>query len=219
MKKTLYLFIDESGNFDFSSSGTKHFVLTCLKTSTPYIDRNKLLRLKYKLLSSDINQEFFHATEDKQIVRNLVFKLIKSLRDDTNSYSLVIKKENIKKSLHDPLKFYELVCLNLVRNVLSKSKADEYRKVVIILGSIFIKNKQSSILKTLKQYLKSNFSIPFGIYFHKSQSDLNSQLADYFGWAVYVKFERNELRPINEIKSKIKTTNPSILSEEPGGSC
>lgn len=219
MKKTLYLFIDESGNFDFSSRGTKHFVLTCLTTSTPFKERNKLLKLKYHLLYKDIDQEFFHATEDKQIVRNSVFKLIKSLKDDTKSYSLIIKKGNIKKSLYDPLKFYELVCLNLVRNVLSKLQSDDYSKVVIILGAIFTKNKQSSILKTLKQYLKSNFSIPFGIYFHKSQSDLNSQLADYFGWAVYVKFERNELRPIVEIKSKIKTTNPSILSEEPEGSC
>ena len=34
--KTLYVFIDESGNFDFSPSGTKYFILTTLTTIVPY---------------------------------------------------------------------------------------------------------------------------------------------------------------------------------------
>ena len=79
--KTLFLFIDESGNFDFSPKGTKYFVLTCLSSFKPIEDRQKLLQLRYDLLADSTDQEFFHATEDKQIVRDKVFEIIKSLRN------------------------------------------------------------------------------------------------------------------------------------------
>jgi len=48
--KTLYLFIDESGNFDFSSGGTKYFILTALSTTNPYSVGSSLLELRYQLL-------------------------------------------------------------------------------------------------------------------------------------------------------------------------
>lgn len=79
MDKTLFLFIDESGNFDFSHKGTKYFVLSCLSTFYPIDEREKLIKLRYDLLSSGINQEYFHATEDAQSTRDQVFKLITSL--------------------------------------------------------------------------------------------------------------------------------------------
>jgi len=48
--KTLYLFIDESGNFDFSLGGTKYFILTSLSTTNPYSIASPLLYLRYNLL-------------------------------------------------------------------------------------------------------------------------------------------------------------------------
>ena len=57
-------------------------------------------------------------------------------------------------------------------------------KILVVLGSIFTRDKQSYILKALKKYLKESFAMPFEIYFHRSQTDLNCQLADYFGWAI-----------------------------------
>lgn len=41
IEKTLYLFIDESGNFDFSPKGTKYFVLTALATFDPLMKREE----------------------------------------------------------------------------------------------------------------------------------------------------------------------------------
>ena len=31
-----YVFLDESGNFDFSASGTRYFVLTCVGVTRPF---------------------------------------------------------------------------------------------------------------------------------------------------------------------------------------
>lgn len=44
--ETLYIFIDESGNFDFSPGGTKYFVLTAFVTFNPVEERDTLLHLK-----------------------------------------------------------------------------------------------------------------------------------------------------------------------------
>lgn len=74
--KTLYLFVDESGNFDFSPKGTKFFVLSCLSTFYPVAEREKLLLLRYELLRDGFNQEYFHATEDRQEVRSKVFDIL-----------------------------------------------------------------------------------------------------------------------------------------------
>lgn len=217
MKKTLFLFIDESGNFDFTKNGTKYFVLTSLKTYNPSSQRIKLLKLKYKLLQNGFNQEFFHATEDRQFVRNEVFNLIQNIYD-VSVDGVVVDKTKVAKKFKFEYKFYESVCLKLLKKVFLKSDENEIGNIIIILGAIFTREKQELILKTLKKYLKMKFNLPFEIYFHKSQSDLNSQIADYFGWAIYIKSERNEVRPYNIIKARVKLTNPSILAEEPEGS-
>ena len=49
-ENTLYIFIDESGNFDFSPTGTKYFALTSISTTSPLNDRLKMHAYRYKLL-------------------------------------------------------------------------------------------------------------------------------------------------------------------------
>lgn len=219
MNKTLYLFIDEAGNFDFSSKGTKYFVLSCLSTFQPVEERANLLSLRYELLADGINQEFFHATEDKQIVRDKVFEIITTLKDDIEVHTVLAQKNKANPVLYREeyekrgkkivrivgADFYHRVCKTLLQYVFHRSNFKGTDKIVVVLGSIFTRDKQSYILKALKKYLKENFAMPFEIYFHRSQADLNCQLADYFGWAIYVKQERNEERPYNLIKSKVKS--------------
>lgn len=36
-EKTLFVFVDESGNLDFSPSGTNHYVLAAVATTNPLI--------------------------------------------------------------------------------------------------------------------------------------------------------------------------------------
>ena len=220
MDKTLFLFLDESGNFDFSPKGTKYFVLSCLSTFRPVGERKSLLKLRYELLSNGLDQEFFHATEDKQIVRDKVFDIITSLKDDIEVHSVVAQKNKANPVLYKEeylkkgrkiervvgAEFYQRVCRTLLQYVFHRSNFKETDKIVAVLGAIFTKDKQSLILKTLKKYLKENFSMPFEIYFHSSEADLNCQIADYFGWAIAIKWERDEERPYKLIKNKVKST-------------
>ena len=103
MNKTLYLFIDEAGNFDFSQKGTKYFVLSCMSTFKPIEERDKLFNFRYELLADGINQEFFHATEDKQIVRDKVFEIITTLKDDIEVHTVIAQKNKANPVLYIPI--------------------------------------------------------------------------------------------------------------------
>lgn len=221
--KVLYIFMDESGNFDFSSKGTKYFVLTCISTTKPLRGRNKFLSLKYELLAKGINQEHFHTTEDKQDVRNQVFLLFKEL-GDFEIDSVIAQKNKVNWSLYEDFdvkkkrvgfkfkmkkveeRLYKQVSETLLQYVIRRYvKSLNIGKVIIVLSALFTKRKQEFVKKHLKAYFKESYGkIPY-IYFHQVKSDVNCQIADYCGWAVYVKWEKEELRPHNLISNKIKS--------------
>lgn len=221
--KVLFIFIDESGNFDFSQKGTKYFVLTSISTFIPLEKRISFLSLRYSLLKEGFDLEFFHATEDKQFVRDKVFNLISYL-SDFEIDSIVVQKNKTNHMLYLEIepsqkkgdldlkkveeKFYKQISETLLQYIIRRYfqiKKTNIEKVVIVFGAVFNKRKHEYITKYLKQYLKRNFNkVPY-IYFHRSNSDVNCQIADYCGWAIYVKWERNEKRPYNLISDKIKS--------------
>lgn len=216
--KNLYIFIDESGNFDFSPSGTKYFCLTGISTLSPLKGRGKILSYRYNLLSSGNDEEYFHATEDKQEIRNGVYDLICSL-DDYFVDSVVAQKNKANPSLYiesykkgnriitntTGAEFYRIICQTLLQYIFKRFERSDIKQIIVVLDALFTENKRQLVLKSLKSYLKKNFNKQFYIYFHQSKADVNCQIADYCGWAVYVRNERNEPRPYKQIRSKIKS--------------
>jgi RNA binding exosome subunit len=218
-EKILYLFIDESGNFDFSPKGTKYFVLTGFTTFDPNVKRGDLVKLRYRLLSEGLDQEYFHATEDKQTVRDEVYAFLATIGDTYEVHSIVARKNKTNPVLYKEsymkgsrliervtgLGLYKKLCENLLQYVF-KGKADKVDKIVIVLGSLFVGDKKKTLLQTLKHFLKTNFvGVPFEIYSHQTCADLNCQLADYCCWAIAVKSDRGEERPYEIIKKQVKS--------------
>jgi len=225
-KKTLYIFIDESGNFDFTSSGTKYFALTSVSTTDPLIGREGFSSLRYDLLKKGVNEEFFHATEDLQDTRNAVFGLIKGLEDieidavvaqkNKTNPSLYIKHELRGGKIHtvrSEEKFYSKLSQILLQYIFNRYQGrDDIGEIVVVLGSLFTNSKRGYVLKSLKQYLKAKFGKPFHIYFHNTACDINCQIADYCGWAIYVAAERGEKRPLAEVQAQIKSSKDVFAS-------
>jgi len=211
-KSCLFIFVDESGNFDFSPRGTKFWVLTAISTFRPF-GRDELEKIKYQFLEKGLDVEYFHASEDKQAVRNEVFEFIKGLSDveidseviqKNKANPSLYKEVNNKKEKHIGNLLYERVLRTLL-SFIFRRYSGKVGRVVVVLSSIFTRNKREMILKTVKKYFKREFKIPFNIFFHDCKSDRNSQIADYCCWAIYRKWEDGELRPYNEIKDKIKS--------------
>ena len=95
--KNLFIFIDESGNFDFSEKGTRHLVLASYSTFKPEENTGEFQKLKYNLLANGKEQECFHATEDLQAVRNEVLDIIKNSKHGKYNFVIVDKTKITQK--------------------------------------------------------------------------------------------------------------------------
>jgi len=73
---SLYIFLDEGGDFNFSPKGSRHFTFTALSVWRPFTWEGELSELRYACLEKGIEAQYFHATEDSQAIRNLVFDII-----------------------------------------------------------------------------------------------------------------------------------------------
>jgi len=228
--KTLFIFIDESGNFDFSPTGTKYYILTCVSTLSPLSERLSFLNLRYGLLADGFDRALFHACEDEQIVRNKIFDLINKLNDfeidcvitqkNKTNFSLyrsidiipkpkggfIFKDKKVEEKLYKQIS--ETLLQYVIRRYISYRKKIQIEKVVIVFGAIFNHNKQEFIKKHLKSYFKDKFEkVPY-IYFHPAAADTNCQIADYCGWAIFRKWEVNDLRSYKLIEDKIRSEFP-----------
>ncbi|HEY4497392.1 MAG TPA: DUF3800 domain-containing protein [Candidatus Paceibacterota bacterium] len=228
--KTLYLFIDESGNFDFSPKGTKYWVLTSVSTFSPKVNYASVMDLKYHFLNNGIDVAFFHASEDAANRRGVLARTFHTISqmNGLDVDAVVVQKNKVNPALYEEIKayqkgkglkfirtpvedqFYRKICRTLLQYVFRRHH-DKIERVIIVLGKVFT-NKQREFIKVeLRDYLAEKFPLlPFSIYFHPVEADFNSQIADYCGWAVFVNNERNTMRDFERqcydlLKPKLKS--------------
>jgi hypothetical protein len=108
-----YVFADEAGNFDFSSKqgASKYFILTTI-TMVDCSVGDALLALRRQLVWEGPDgmelQEEFHATTDRQAIRDRVYAVIAS--HDFRVDALVVEKRKAQPKFHvDRDYFYKTV--------------------------------------------------------------------------------------------------------------
>lgn len=198
----IYIFIDESWNMDFGTKGTKYFVLSAVTTVNPINSSLPLQELKYSLLKDNTwwgDFQNFHATEDRQYVRDLVFSEINSMSDISINY-LYAEKSKTHPHYRSRDTFYTLLWWALSKYLLKKFEKSYYEKIVIIFDKTLMKKEQDAFFKQVKPELKK-IGKPYAIYFHQTLSDFNWQIADYCAWAKYISLERDEYRALEQIKN------------------
>ena len=159
----LYLFIDESGNFDFGDSGTQHFVMAAISACHPGANAACLLDYKYRLLTEGINVAHCHASEDRQYVRNQVLKLLNEL-SGTKFHVAEVNKRALPASLRESKELHAFVSSQLVSGVLKSYELDQFAGVVVVIDQALPKRQQGIFHESLKPLLKS-LKIPFQLHF------------------------------------------------------
>lgn len=213
--KTLYLFIDESGNFDFSPGGTKYFILTALSTTDPYSIGAPLLDLRYELLPNYSGGKaleengYFHASEDEQSVRDAVFSTVMKNGKDMRIDAVVAQKNKANPAFHrQQIELYQKMGEILLKYILKRASWGNYNHIVLVFSSLFDKKKRGILKQTFKALIKSMSSKTYSLYFHDSKFDLCNQTVDYFGWAIYRKWESSDRRSYILIKKLVKSEFP-----------
>lgn len=190
---TLWLYLDESGNFDFTNNGTSYFIMTCLATSRPFMTCHELMDAKYNFFEQGVIMKKFHATDDNWEVRREVYGIINSLNQRLSAFSFVVDKNDLPEELKDAGKLYGKVFEWIIREVLAHEVSPGTKQVIVVTDDLPQEAKEKQVTKPLKKMLKDftkSQNIPAYLKHFPSESDFNLQIADYLCWA----FMRNEYK-------------------------
>ncbi len=203
----LYVFLDEGGDFNFSATGTRFFTLTTITTTRSFPWDIPLLSLKFDFIELGLDIEYFHASEDRQAVRDQVFKIIGGNLSNVRIDSLIIEKRKTGPALQVLEKFYPRMIGYLLKYILDPDNLRDITEVIVITDSIPVSKKREAVEKAVKQTLSNMLpsGIRYRILHHASKSCVSLQIADYCNWAVFRKWERKDLRSYELIRSGIKS--------------
>jgi hypothetical protein len=204
----LYVFLDEGGNLDFSQSGTRFFTISSVTRTRPFGGHARLAELKYELIESGTDIEYFHASEDRQVVRDKVFAVIRDELDSLRIDSLVVEKRKAPPDVRQEERFYPHMVGLLLRHVLSRLPDASYSEVVVLTDALPVERRRRAMEKAVKETLAMRLprDIRYRVLHHASKSNLELQVADYCNWAVFRKWERGDRRPYSIV-------GPAVQSE------
>lgn len=204
-KKTLYVFVDESGNFDFSNTGTSHFVMSAIFSSKPLGPASKCIQLKYTWLAKGVNVPFFHASENLQKVRDEFFNLIARQRG-IRARTYWVSKEKVQPEFQNARIVYFTLAMRLAEQIIGFTTGYRYKNVVVLFDKALNPKEESTFKAGIKPILRRT-GIPTQMYFHRALTEPMSQIADYVAWANYVKLEKQELRPYKALSRELQVAS------------
>lgn len=193
----VYLFFDESGNLDFGPNGSRYFCVGTLATREPAALERALGALRYELLAEGVELEAFHATDDRQAVRDRVFAAL-TAAGGFDVDALVVDKARVPAALRDEARFYPECAERLLAPVFARSFAahrDPGERVVVVTDRLPLKRTKQAVEKAFKLFIRRRLGArPFSVLHHASAAHAGLQAADYALWAVYRKWQGGDER-------------------------
>lgn len=178
-----YLFVDESGDLDFSETGSKYFILTSVVASRPFLFQSMFDEYRYDCLENNFDLSYFHCCNNKKMIRHQVFEFLQRA-NGFKIYSIVVEKAKTGIALQNDLRFYPEILGYLLSYVMKQSRT---RKFIIITDTFPLQKRRKAIEKAIHQFLGSRLKFPvkYNMYHHNSAAHFGLQLADYCAWAVF----------------------------------
>jgi hypothetical protein len=207
MPRCLYVYLDEAGNFDFSEKGTRYFMLGSIALERPFGFHTPLAELRFDLLEQGLDIEHFHASDDKQSTRNLVFGVIRDCLGTMRIDATIAEKRKTGPALRADDQFYPKLLGYHLRYLLQHIQMADYERVVVVTDALPIQRKRQLIEKAVKQTLADMLpsDVPYQVLHHDSRSAFALQVADYCTWAIYRKWYRADERSYNVIAPAVRS--------------
>ena len=206
MSDCTYIFLDESGNFDFESPETRYFVMTSVSMYRPFPVCEALDSCKHDFLEDGLDIEYFHCSPDKNHVRERVMGLIADHLEDMRIDSLIVEKRETPPELREERRFYLETLVRLLKNVLPEEQVLNTEQVIVITDAIPVKKNRKAFEKVIKDTLaeKLKRGVKYRVLHHSSRSHYGLQVADYCCWAVFRKWQRGETAHYDRIKGAVR---------------
>ena len=201
-----YIFLDESGNFDFGASGTRYLVLTSIGMCRPFPAWGQLDDYKYRCIENGTDIEYFHCYDDRKNVRHAVFDVIAAHLDNMRIHCVVIEKAKNPPTMRETKRLYLWMLGYLLKAALSEELNTGAKEVIVITDTIPVNKKRKAVEKSIQRALaeKQPPKVTYRILHHQSRSHYGLQVADYCCWAIFRKWERKDSTWYDRIKPAVR---------------
>lgn len=206
----VHVFGDEAGDLVFKPPGngiSRYFMIGTVTIDDCSIGE-KVLALRREFAWEGLYLDQFHATSDRQRVRDRVFELIagENIRFDAT----ILDKRKAQKELRDdPLYFYKLAWYLHFKYVASQI-ADSNDELLVVASSLQIKRKRKTTKTAVHEAVTEvvnqvSPTVTCHCAFSPSASDPCLQVADYLTWAVQRKYESEDHRSYDLVRHLVES--------------
>jgi hypothetical protein len=205
-ERFLYIFLDESGNLDFSSNGTRYFQFAGVIQERPFESYKLLSELRYDLTEAGRDIQGFHATEDRQEVRNRVFAIIQQFLPSMRIDALIVEKRKTRPELQAESRFYPEMLGYFLRHVLGGTDLSPYKEVLVLTAKVKSGRNTKEFERTVKTTLSRMLpkEVHWRVLHHPSHCNFDLQIADYCSWAIFRKWNNADFRSYHLIKAAVR---------------
>lgn len=209
----VYVFADESGNLDFSPTGTRYFVLTTVTAESCDVG-DALLQVRRTLARTGIGlNEELHCAENSLAVRKPVFETIRGLNFRVDA--TIIEKCQVHPAYRPTeARFYHFAWYEHMRRIITDIVTDE-DKLLVIAAALYTKRVREEFWRGVTDAV--SWLVPKverRVAFWAAGGDPCLQLADYCAWAVFRKWERSDTAYHEYIADKLVTETLHFRPEE-----
>lgn len=218
---TLHVHVDESGEFNFSPTGTRYYIFAAAWTYDPVPLSAELTHLRYSIVKAGYgaNLSAFHACEDPAPRRELVIQALLK-HAPWNFASIVIEKRKVNPSVREAEVFYPKFLAMLLRFVFRGRIRPRTGRVIIYTDTLPFPNKKrcTAIEVAIKASCRKDLpaAISFEVCNHRRESNPWIQVADYCCWAVCRKWEHDSEDIYERLKVRLAAPELDIAARGDG---
>lgn len=199
-----YIFLDESGDLGFKKRSSRWFIFTIvvtkeLKSLERAVNRVwRPLKKKHRVMSE------LHATKEKDITRKRLLSLVGRIAD-LQILSVALDKSKIHVDMQNQKHFLYNYTANLLLELLHSQEIIDGNEVI----ELFVdrKDTKKELRENFINYLMDSFGKKgkgrVSITLHASHQNKSLQAVDFVAWATFQRYERNDTKFYDLIKTKI----------------
>lgn len=200
-----YIWADEAGDFTFKRGPniSKYFYI-CTVSCLDHAVGEALAQLRRDMVweQEEALPDFFHATSDKQHIRDRVYSTI---MDYSFKIQVTVceKSKALPKIRESKARFYKYPWYYHFKHGLAPHLKSNDR-LHIMAASIGTKKEKMTFVNNLRDVIdQSAKDIPWAVDFRPAQCETHLQVADYCAWAIQRKWETGDARSYDLIKPRI----------------
>lgn len=204
MSRRVHVFGDEAGDLTFEVPGqgiSRYFMIGTISVEDCSVG-DRLLALRRELAWSGVQLDQFHATSDKQRVRDRVFDLL-AASDFRFDVTILDKRKTYGYLRADPLRFYKTAWFMHFKYV-ARQVVGPLDELLVVASALQINRKKKLVHRAVHDVVSQvSPTVIFHTAFARAMSDPCLQAADYLTWAVQRRYEQDDARSYRLIEDKI----------------